>query len=71
MRSLAQFFRGETNKFNPDAGVSNLPGVKFRTKSKNRWGKKYITHDYTPVGGEWPKTRERHTARICIGGEYK
>jgi hypothetical protein len=31
----------------------NLPGVKFGTNSKNRWGKKEITQYYTPVAGEW------------------
>ena len=35
----------------------NLPGVKFGTNSKNRWGKKEITQYYTPVAGKWPYGR--------------
>jgi hypothetical protein len=43
----------------------NLPGVKFGTNSKNRWGKKEITQYYTPVAGECvrPKVRENAIPR--------
>jgi hypothetical protein len=36
--------------------MSGLSGVKLGTPSKNRVGKKYLSHDYTPVGGERPDT---------------
>jgi hypothetical protein len=34
--------------------MKNLPGVKFGTTLKNKWGKNEITQYYTPVAGEWP-----------------
>jgi hypothetical protein len=44
--------------------MKNLPGVKFGTTLKNKWGKNEITQYYTPVAGEWSQRHKLYIGKI-------
>jgi hypothetical protein len=51
--------------------MKNVPGVKFGTTLKNKWGKNEITQYYTPVAGEWSNMTSLPIHDSSHESEYK